>query len=122
MAPISIVQELEERLQALGIPNPTSPDVEYYFHNPVQPGQPEQTKLPFLLKTKDGVWKAGQLNHTGIGYFNVDSLESQNMELDVDSFGNEDSVVSIHDSDSADTQGCQTASSLQNTGTACHLA
>ena len=30
-----------------------------------------------------------------------------------DSLGNDDSVVSIHDSDSADRQGCQTASSVQ---------
>ena len=45
MGSISIAQGLEERLQALGIPTPTSLDVEYYFDNPVGPGQPEQSRL-----------------------------------------------------------------------------
>ena len=82
MGSISIAQELEDKLQALGIPTPTSLDVEYYFHNPVGPGQPEQTRLPFLPVRKNGMWKAGQLNHSWVGCLNVDSLDSQNMDLD----------------------------------------
>ena len=78
MGSISIPPELEEKLQALGIPTPDSLSTEYYFHNPVGPGQPEQTRLPFLPEKKNKVWKAGQLNHEWVGCVNVDSLESEN--------------------------------------------
>ena len=111
MGSISIAPELEERLEALGIPTPTSLDVEYYFHNPVGPGQPEPSRLPFTPKRKGGVWKAGLLNHSWVGRMNVDRLDSQNMELD-DGLCNsayitnsDGSVVSIHDRESAETHG-----------------
>ena len=112
MGSISIAQELEERLQALGIPTPTSLDVEYYFHNPMGPGQPEQSRLPFIPKRKNGMWKAGQLNHSWVGCLNVDSLDSQNMDLDEVDLdhgflpNSSSSVVTIHDTESAETQGC----------------
>ena len=64
-----------------------------------------------LPKRKGGVWKAGQLNHSWVGCLNVDSLDSQNMDLgdcDLDpSFipNSSGSVVSIHGTESAETQG-----------------
>ena len=54
------------------------------------------------------MWKAGQLNHSWVGCLNVDSLDSQNMALDDVVLGDEGSgtVVSIHDAEFAETQGC----------------
>ena len=76
----SIAPELEEILEALGIPTPTSLDVEYYFQNPVGHGQPEQSRLPFVPKRSGGHSMA------------VEGVCS---------------VVTIHDTESAETQGCQ---------------
>ena len=105
MGSISIPPGLEEKLQALGIPTPDSLSTEYYFHNPVGPGQPEQTRLPFLPEKKNKVWKAGQLNHEWIGCLNVDSLESENHDIDISEVSNtiQDSVFSIHGSESQDS-------------------
>eukprot|EP00439_Symbiodinium_sp_Y106_P048007 s2078_g6.t1 len=105
MGSISIPPELEEKLQALGIPTPDSLSAEYYFHNPVGPGQPEQTRLPFLPEKKTKVWKAGQLSHEWVGCLNVDSLESENHDIDISEVSNtvQDSVFSIHDSESQDS-------------------
>ena len=58
------------------------------------------------------MWKAGQLNHSWVGCLNVDSLDSQNMDLDEVDLdhgflpNSSSSVVTIHDTESAETQGC----------------
>ena len=77
---ISILYCTRIRRKTRGARNTTSLDVEYYFQNPVGPGQPEQSRLPFVPKRSGGVWKAGLLNHNIVGCMNVDSLDSQDME------------------------------------------
>ena len=127
MGSISIAPELEERLEALGVPTPTSLDVEYYFQNPVGPGQPEQSRLPFVPKRSSGVWKAGLLNHNMVGCMSVDSLDSQDMETSncvVDrcmAVEGVCSVVSIHDTESAKTQDCQEREAVNGVQHTYHL-
>ena len=71
MGSISVQPELEEKLAAIGIPMPNSLEVEYYFNNPVGPGQLGQFRLSF--KPKWGLWEAGRLNHDQVGAsLNVD--------------------------------------------------
>ena len=96
MGSISIAPELEERLEALGVPTPTSLDGEYYFQNMV------------------GCMSVDSLDSQ--------DMETSNCVVDrCMAVEGVCSVVSIHDTESAKTQDCQEREAVNGVQHTYHL-